>query len=374
MCTAFSTWQYINRQKRDPSVVSREYVRAMVHIRFVMELYQLQMDGGRYFLHEHPAFATSWAETEVKRIAAMPGVEVAIGDQCQYEAADKDGTPIKKPTKFMTNSSHIASELSRRCSGKLGLCSRKQGGKHALCNGERAKAAAIYPFALCRAILTGFRNQMMADGKLKPGSVGLNCAMIDGGVEQLQESHWIAGDGQGQVLKLQIASDERFVDDLIGHQLDPALCRAARKKEMDFVREKGLWLKRSVKECWDKTGGPPISVRWVETNKGDDANPNIRSRLVARQIRGRGQEATFAPTPPLEALRTVLSLAATDLPGRPKRCRVPESETRTQVSFVDISRAYFNAPTNPDDPAYVQLPAEDADFGKGLCGLLQRHM
>ena len=125
MCTAFSTWQYINRQKRDPSVVSREYVRAMVHIRFVMELYQLHMDGGRYFLHEHPAFATSWAETEVKRIAAMPGVEVAIGDQCQYEAADKDGTPIKKPTKFMTNSSHIASALSRRCSGKLGLCSRK---------------------------------------------------------------------------------------------------------------------------------------------------------------------------------------------------------------------------------------------------------
>ena len=81
---------------------------------------------------------------------------------------------------------------------------------------------------------------MMADGKLKPGSVGLNCAMVDGGVEQLQESHWIAGDGQGQVLKLQIANDERFVDNLTGHQLDPALCRAARKKEMDFVREKGL--------------------------------------------------------------------------------------------------------------------------------------
>ena len=47
---------------------------------------------------------------------------------------------------------------------------------------------------------------------------------------------------------------------------------------------------------------------------------------------------------------------------------------RTQVLFVDISRAYFNAPTDPNEPAYFQLPAEDPDSGRGLCGLLQRHM
>ena len=153
----------------------------MVHIRCCMELYQLQHDAGRYLIHEHPAGAMSWAEAEVKRICNMPGVEVAIGDQCMYEAADKDGDPIKKPTKFMTNSPCIAKALSLRCSGRLGWCSRTKGGRHALCNGERAKAAAIYPFALCRAILTGFRNQMIADGRLKPGPVGLNCCMIDGG-------------------------------------------------------------------------------------------------------------------------------------------------------------------------------------------------
>ena len=36
-------------------------------------------------------------------------------------------------------------------------------------------------------------------------------------------------------MKLNIASDEKFVDDLTGHALDPALCRAARKKDMDSV-------------------------------------------------------------------------------------------------------------------------------------------
>ena len=117
-----------------------------------------------------------------------------------------------------------------------------------------------------------------------------------------------------------------------------------------------------------------MTVRWVDVNKGDDQNPNVRSRLVARQIRNPGTDAIFAPTPPLEALRTALSLAATDLPGRQPRCRDPLSEDRVQVSFVDISRAYFNASTDPENPTYVQLPAEDPDSGRDVCGLLLKHM
>ena len=215
---------------------------------------------------------------------------------------------------------------------------------------------------------------MLVDGRLKPGAIGLNCVMVDNVEPKAIEDYYKVGDAKGNILKLSIQSDEKFIDDLTGQSLDLALCRVARKKEMDFVREKGLWVKRTVRECWERTGAPPVTVRWVETNKGDDVEPNIRSRLVARQIRPAGQEAVFAPTPPLEALRTVLSLAATDLPGRPKKCRDPHSEMRCQISFVDISRAYFNAPTNPDEPTYVQLPREDEDFGKELCGLLLRRM
>ena len=40
MCTAFSTWQALNAAKRDPGTVHREWVRAMVHLRFVCGLYQ----------------------------------------------------------------------------------------------------------------------------------------------------------------------------------------------------------------------------------------------------------------------------------------------------------------------------------------------
>ena len=109
------------------------------------------------------------------------------------------------------------------------------------------------------------------------------------------------------------------------------------------------------------TGKPPITVRWVDVNKGDNTNPNVRSRLVARQIRQAGEDAIFAPTPPLEALRSILSLAMTDFPGRPQNVRDPTSKRRTQVSAVEISRAYFNASTEGADPTYVMLPPEHPD-------------
>ena len=138
---------------------------------------------------------------------------------------------------------------------------------------------------------------------------------------------------------------ERFVDDLTGLPLDPELCRAARRKELDYFESKHVWVLKKISECKARTGRPPISVRWVETNKGDDQSPNIRSRLVAREMRLPGEEAVFAPTPPLETLRMVLSHAVTDFEGEEPKCFDPSSDQRQQVLLIDISRAYFNAPT-----------------------------
>ena len=51
-----------------------------------------------------------------------------------------------------------------------------------------------------------------------------------------------------------------------------------------------------------------------------------------------------------------------------------EGPHRMQISLVDISRAYFHAKTNQDDPIYVDLPPEDPEYGRGLCGRLNVHM
>ena len=100
----------------------------------------------------------------VTGIAGTSGVQIVVGDQCQIGAVDKDGGPIKKPTKFMTNCRGIAESLSTRCQGRGGACSRGEGGRHVLCNGKMARLVAIYPFYLCRAILTGFEVEMERNG------------------------------------------------------------------------------------------------------------------------------------------------------------------------------------------------------------------
>ena len=124
-----------------------------------------------------------------------------------------------------------------------------------------------------------------------------------------------------------------------------------------------------------KTGKPPISVRWVDVNKGDEHEPNYRSRLVARQLKATdfSGKSYFAPAPPLEALRTVISMAMTTC-GDHRPIYDPSSPQRVQMSFVDVKRAYFNAKIDREaSPCFVDMPPEDAERGE-KCAELLRHM
>ena len=51
------------------------------------------------------------------------------------------------------------------------------------------------------------------------------------------------------------------------------------------------------------TGGKIIGTMWIDTNKGDADNPNVRCRLVGKEFRTGPDDALFTSTPPLEALR-----------------------------------------------------------------------
>ena len=51
----------------------------------------------------------------------------------------------------------------------------------------------------------------------------------------------------------------------------------------------------------------------------------------------------------------------------------PTSKTRTQLSFVDVGKAYLNAKVDQElCPTFVELPKEDKDSQR-LCGQLLRH-
>ena len=149
----------------------------------------------------------------------------------------------------------------------------------------------------------------------------------------------------------------------------------ARMVELEFFHSKGVWVKQPLHRAKQHTGKAPITVRWVDVNKGDEANPRYRSRLVARQMKAQDHSGAsyFAPAPPLEALRTVLSFAMTSV-GDYAPDPDPHSPHRTQVSFIDITRAYFNAKVDQKDPpVYVNLPTEDPDH-QSMCARLLRHM
>ena len=132
-------------------------VASDVHLAFGAELYQLQMDGGRYFLHESPEGSKSWSRTPMVMITRDGRVHKIVGDQCQYGQESFKSDPAKKPIGWMSKSKEVLKKLGKRCSGR-GDCSRPKQGRHATASGRVAGEAAVYPFKFCRAILEGCRN------------------------------------------------------------------------------------------------------------------------------------------------------------------------------------------------------------------------
>ena len=136
------------------------------------------------------------------------------------------------------------------------------------------------------------------DNLLKAGCCGVQVADDDAEV-----SAQMNGPSQG--------FSGKYRDDLTGQVLKDSLVEEAMSKELLYFRSKGVWTKVPKASARSETGRPPISVPRVDVSKGDEQNPNYRSRLVARQPKAHDKsgETYFAPAPPLEALRAVLSLA-----------------------------------------------------------------
>ena len=59
MCTSFSRLQEFNFAKMPIERVREILENGISHLEFCIELYRIQIQGGRYFLHEHPETATS---------------------------------------------------------------------------------------------------------------------------------------------------------------------------------------------------------------------------------------------------------------------------------------------------------------------------
>ena len=88
--------------------------------------------------------------------------------------------------------------------------------------------------------------QMREDGRIRGDMVGAVTPVDEDG-EGILENEWI-----GEVW-----------DDISGQRLDPQLVRQARREELAEIRKHKVYKKVPWAQCVERTGKPPIGVRWV---------------------------------------------------------------------------------------------------------------
>ena len=148
--------------------------------------------------------------------------------------------------------------------------------------------------------------------------------------------------------------------DAITHEpLPAALTDAARQEELSFMNSWKVWDVVPISECKQRTGKAPLKGRWVDVNKGDMRRPIVRCRWVAKEFNTYKSAEFFAATPPLEALRMMISHAAS---GR------THGQGGRKLLVIDARKAHLHAMAERE--VYVDLPPEQSV--PGMCSRLNR--
>ena len=226
---------------------------------------------------------------------------------------------VSKPTRFLTRSPEVAKRLAKTCSPDC-----KKQNNHIAVWGSRAREAQRYPRNLCRAVVAGVKaEKMRKETNLCEIDIDvvaeLECLEINEIVEDIEARH-----------ESELQQWSKAWDDVTGKSLNPKEVVKARAQEMQYVHDLKVYEIATVDECHRVTGRVPIKSRWIDINKGDDSNPNYRSRWVAKEFRTNDDFELFAATPPLDALRYIISTAASMKNG--------------SLMSNDVSRAFFYAP------------------------------
>ena len=129
--------------------------------------------------------------------------------------------------------------------------------------------------------------------------------------------------------------EESYVDDINGGFRDPEMVREARVEELAGYLKMQVYCRVPVAEIGSHK---VIKTRWVDTNKGDERSPEIRCRLVAKEVKKRNnteEESAnfFASTPRLEAVKFLISEAMTK--------RVSRNNRPLKLNVIDVKKAHL---------------------------------
>ena len=148
----------------------------------------------------------------------------------------------------------------------------------------------------------------------------------------------------------------KCIDDITGKELPWQAVKEARAKEPKYLRELGVYEKVDERTAVAQYSVTPVDTKWVDTDKAFEDEPmQIRSRIVAREFGSGDRPDLYAGTPPLEALKAIISIAASHSPK----------------VLTDACRCFpCMLPSQGSEPVLVNFPAEDCsgkDMGKSVC-------
>ena len=220
-------------------------------------------------MHEHPAGSSAWKMPEVMQFILEHGIDSVVTNMCSFGmvARDKKGVGlVAKPTRIMSSAAEVLKRICRPCCG---------GHRHVHLVAGRAKAAQVYPRKFCTTLCSGIAAQHKLDDLGMEARPVLSMSEMQGAAKNEK------GQSPSAVLHEE-GGELAAYDDLSGDVLDPELMKRARREEIEYFKDMGVYDKVEIAEAHRVTGKAPIAVRWVDVNKGDTASPKYRSRLVAK--------------------------------------------------------------------------------------------
>ena len=256
-------------------------------------------------------------------------------------------------TRVITNSQHVAEQIKIDKSesivmdeSKVGRIKRQQNLKSIAM--DEVKFGKVEKLENCKV-----------DEKMCRRSEEKLCkSIIKGLARRNQEKHTMLANAEEAKER---EPDVVCFDDVTGKELPWREVRKARELELKYLRDLGVYEKVDEKEAVKKYKVTPIDTKWIDTDKAFEGEPmQIRSRMCAREFKNDDRPDLYAGTPPLEALKAIISIAAN------------HKETFS-IMHIDVSRAYFHA--KAQRPVLIRLPAEDKmgpDAGK--VGLMKKSM
>jgi len=177
--------------------------------------------------------------------------------------------------------------------------------KVAFVDGGVGSLSGAYPPRAAAAVFRGLKDALRRSGAVS--------ALEEAAAGPVAEDAWVDFEGEEEN---DFEATGSFWDDVKGGWLQPEGVQEARREEIEWMQHRKVFEVVKADLCWKDTGKAPMSLRWVDTNKGDSTRPRYRSRLVAREVR-RGKTRVlpdamlFSAMPPLEAMKGLASLLVT---------------------------------------------------------------